>query len=147
MADYYSILDKTISRLPENTVANRSLVFAKAREAIERQLRGLTPLPSEDAIARQMLSLENAISKIEVEQSFDADMDNVAEAVSASVSELEEILDSTEKTPSAPAPASEVSEPKPVSLQTSPRAEEQEFVADTPNERGMLDGFFLIWLD
>lgn len=135
MADYYSILDKTISRLPENTVANRSLVFAKAREAIERQLRGLTPLPGEDAIARQMLSLENAISKIEVEQSFDADMDSVAEAVSASVSELEQVLDSNEETPSAP---ESPSEPKPVSLQTSPRAEEQEFVADTANERGLV---------
>ena len=135
MADYYSILDKTISRLPENTVANRSLVFAKAREAIERQLRGLTPLPSEDAIARQMMSLENAISKIEVEQSFDADMDSVAEAVTASVSELEETVEPAVEAPSTP---NERNEPQPITLQTPPRTEEQDFIADVPNKRGTL---------
>lgn len=135
MADYYSILDKTISRLPENSAANRSLVFAKAREAIERQLRGLTPLPGEDAIARQMLSLENAISKIEVEQSFDADMDSVAEAVTASVSELEEFIEPADTASSVP---NEASEPQPVTLQTPPRADEQDFIADTPNKRGMV---------
>lgn len=138
MADYYSILDKTISRLPENTTANRSLVFAKAREAIERQLRGLTPLPGEDAIARQMLSLENAISKIEVEQSFDADMDSVAEAVTASVSGLEETVEPAIETPSAVVSPDGGNEPQPVTLQTPPRTEEQDFIADTPKERGMV---------
>lgn len=138
MADYYSILDKTISRLPDNTATNRSLVYAKAREAIERQLRGLTPLPGEDAIARQMLSLENAISKIEVEQSFDADMDSVAEAVTASVSDLEEIVKPAEETPSAPLSPDEGKEPETVTLQTPPRTEDQEFIADSPNKRGMV---------
>lgn len=138
MADYYSILDKTISRLPDNTTANRSLVYAKAREAIERQLRGLTPLPGEDAIARQMLSLENAISKIEVEQSFDADMDSVAEAVTASVSELEEVVEPVAETSPVPASLNEGNEPETVTLQTPPRTEDQEFVADSPNKRGMV---------
>ncbi|MFK5977719.1 MAG: hypothetical protein QM488_02385 [Rhizobiaceae bacterium] len=138
MADYYSILDKTISRLPENTAANRSLVFAKAREAIERQLRGLTPSPSEEAIARQMSALENAISRIEVEQSFDADMDSVAEAVTASVTGLDVAAAPASESRPAPAAPAERSEPQPVTLQTSPRVAEQDFVADEPDKRGMV---------
>lgn len=135
MADYYSILDKTISRLPENTAANRSLVFDKAREAIERQLRGLTPTPGEDAITRQMESLEHAISKIEVEQSFDADMDSVAEAVSASVAGLEETVKPAVEAPASP---NEGIEPQPVTLQIPPRVDEQDVVAGVSNNRGMV---------
>lgn len=67
MADYYSILKKTISGLPANSAENRKLVFAKARMAIDRQLRAINPPPSEEAISRQMGGLEAAIERIEAE--------------------------------------------------------------------------------
>jgi hypothetical protein len=68
MADYYSILKKTISGLPRNTAENRKLVFGKARSMIERQLRSLDPSPSEQAIAAQLSALESAIEQLEFEQ-------------------------------------------------------------------------------
>ena len=67
MADYYSILKKTVSGLPSNTPETRRAVYAKARAAIDRQLRSINPPPSEDAIARQMGLLEQAISEIDEE--------------------------------------------------------------------------------
>lgn len=67
MADYYSILKKTISGLPSNTPDTRKLVYAKARAAIDRQLRSVQPAPSEDAIANQMASLEGSIDRLEEE--------------------------------------------------------------------------------
>ncbi len=67
MADYYSILKKTISGLPSNTPETRKLVYAKARTAIDRQLRSVQPAPSEAAIASQMASLEGSIDKLEEE--------------------------------------------------------------------------------
>jgi hypothetical protein len=67
MADYYSILSRTVSGLPANTADNRKLVYAKARAAIDRQLRAINPPPTDDAIARQMEALEAAIERIESE--------------------------------------------------------------------------------
>lgn len=67
MTDYYSILKKTISGLPSNTPDTRKLVYAKARAAIDRQLRSVQPTPSEAAIANQMASLEGSIDKLEEE--------------------------------------------------------------------------------
>ncbi|GIL01984.1 MAG: hypothetical protein BroJett030_18830 [Alphaproteobacteria bacterium] len=67
MADYYSILKKTISGLPANTPENRKVVYGKARQAIDRQLRSLDPPPTNDAIARQMQMLEQAIVRMEAE--------------------------------------------------------------------------------
>ncbi|MEZ5870977.1 MAG: hypothetical protein R3D32_03860 [Nitratireductor sp.] len=67
MADYYSILKKTVSGLPSNTPETRRAVYAKARAAIDRQLRAINPPPSEDTIARQMGQLEQAISQIDEE--------------------------------------------------------------------------------
>jgi len=67
MADYYSILDKTISGLPKNTPEVRSAVYNKARTAIETQLRNMSPAPSEEAIASQLQLLEEAIVLIDSE--------------------------------------------------------------------------------
>lgn len=71
MADYYSILNKTISGLKHNTPELRQAVYAKARKAIEMQLRRLDPVPAEDVITAQLQSLEDAISVIESEQFSD----------------------------------------------------------------------------
>lgn len=67
MADYYSILKKTISGLAHNSQGTRTAVYGKARSAIDRQLRAIEPTPSEEAIARQMGLLEEAIVKLDSE--------------------------------------------------------------------------------
>lgn len=71
MADYYSILEKTISGLPNNTPEVRTAVYKKARTAIETQLRNLDPTPSEEAINAQLQLLEEAIVLIDVEYGTD----------------------------------------------------------------------------
>jgi len=67
MADYYSILKKTISGLSDNSQSTRTVVYSKARSAIDRQLRAIEPTPGEEAISRQMQMLETAIEKLEAE--------------------------------------------------------------------------------
>lgn len=67
MADYYSILEKTISGLPNNTPEVRNAVYKKARTAIETQLRNMNPAPSEEAITSQLNLLEEAIVLIDSE--------------------------------------------------------------------------------
>lgn len=68
MADYYSILHKTISGLSSNNAQTRQMVYAKARTAINKQLHAIDPPPGEEAIARQIELLEQAISTLEAEQ-------------------------------------------------------------------------------
>lgn len=67
MADYYSILKKTIEGLPNNTPEIRQAVYRKARGAIETQLRGMEPTPSDTAIATQLRLLEESILVIDAE--------------------------------------------------------------------------------
>ncbi len=73
MADYYSILSKTISGLANNSGEIRGMVYNKARAAIEKQLRAMHPTPSDAAIAGQMKQLENAITKLEAENGVATD--------------------------------------------------------------------------
>ena len=68
MADYASILNKAIAGLQENNASSRVNIYGKARSAIERQLRGMTPAPSQAAIDRQLQMLEAAIAEVEAEQ-------------------------------------------------------------------------------
>lgn len=67
MADYYSILEKTISGLSKNTPEIRDAVYKKARAAIENQLRSMQTVPSEEAISSQLKLLEEAIVLIDSE--------------------------------------------------------------------------------
>ncbi len=85
MADYYSILNKTISGLAKNTPDVRQAVYVKARTAIEAQLRRLEPPPDEAAIAGQLDLLEEAILVIESEYSPEQVMQELDEII-----ELEE---------------------------------------------------------
>ena len=68
MADYFSILNKTIAGLPSNSAETRQFVYAKARQAIENRLRAINPPPGKEAIEKQMQVLEEAVRRIEAEQ-------------------------------------------------------------------------------
>lgn len=67
MADYYSILKKTIGSLPENNGAARRSVYSRARNAIVNQLKAYEPPLSPSEITAEQLRLEEAIRKVEAE--------------------------------------------------------------------------------
>ncbi|MDJ1158226.1 histidine kinase [Chelatococcus sp. SYSU_G07232] len=68
MADYYPLLSRAVSGLPENTPEARRMIFDRAREALTAQLRSLDPPLSEAEIARERLALDEVIRRIEAEQ-------------------------------------------------------------------------------
>lgn len=67
MADYYSILKKTIASLPENNGSARRSVYSRARNAIVNQLKAYEPPLSPSEITAEQLRLEEAIRKVEAE--------------------------------------------------------------------------------
>ncbi|MBN9672509.1 hypothetical protein [Roseibium aggregatum] len=67
MADYYSILKKTITSLPESNGAARRSVYSRARNAIVNQLKAYEPPLSPSEITAEQLRLEEAIRKVEAE--------------------------------------------------------------------------------
>jgi len=67
MADYYSILKKTIASLPEKNGAARRSVYSRARNAIVNQLKAYEPPLSPSEITAEQLRLEEAIRKVEAE--------------------------------------------------------------------------------
>ncbi|MFG1478306.1 hypothetical protein V5F53_06515 [Xanthobacter sp. V4C-4] len=74
MADYYPLLARAVSALPQNTAEARKAVFDRARTALLRQLRGVDPPLPEGEITRERLTLEEAIRRLEAEH---APQDNV----------------------------------------------------------------------
>lgn len=67
MADYYSILKKTIASLPESNGAARRSVYSRARTAIVNQLKAYEPPLSPSEITAEQLRLEESIRKVEAE--------------------------------------------------------------------------------
>jgi len=67
MTDFYSVLQRAVSSLPDSSGPNRRAVYDKARKALLKQLQSFDPpLPSSD-VTSQRLALEDAIRKIENE--------------------------------------------------------------------------------
>ncbi|WP_150522605.1 hypothetical protein [Roseibium sediminis] len=72
MADYYSILKKTIASLPESNGAARRSVYSRARNAIVSQLKAYEPPLTPSEITAEQLRLEEAIRKVEAEAAREA---------------------------------------------------------------------------
>ncbi len=121
MADYYSILDKTISGLPNNTPEIRNAVFKKARTAIETQLRNMDPSPSEDAINSQLKLLEEAILLIDTEHGSQPEVTSVQE-----LPVVEEVVPQVE----APAQPDVADTPEPYTPESVAAAPAAESVVD-----------------
>lgn len=68
MADYFPLLVRAISGLPQNTGDARKAVYDRARAALLKQLRGVEPPLPEGEILRQRQALEEAIRRVEAEQ-------------------------------------------------------------------------------
>lgn len=67
MPDYYPLLTRALSGLERNTREARQAVYDRARQALLKQLRGVTPPLAEAEITRERLVLEDAIKKIDSE--------------------------------------------------------------------------------
>jgi hypothetical protein len=67
MADYYPLLARAISGLPENTGEARRTVYERARSALLAQLRGADPPLPDEEVTRERLALEEAVRRIETE--------------------------------------------------------------------------------
>lgn len=71
MADYYPLLVRALSSLPQKTGEHRKAVYDRARTALLRQLRGVDPPLPEGEIIRERQTLEEAIRRAEAD--FPAD--------------------------------------------------------------------------
>ncbi|MFG1306380.1 hypothetical protein V5F34_19835 [Xanthobacter autotrophicus] len=78
MADYYPLLVRAISSLPQKTGEGRRAVYDRARTALMRQLRGVDPPLPEGEITRERMSLEEAIRRLEADY---AQQDNSADTI------------------------------------------------------------------
>lgn len=67
MADYFPLLSRAVSALPESTPVTRRAVYDRARNALLGQLRTIQPPMEESAISAESDSLDDAIARIERE--------------------------------------------------------------------------------
>lgn len=67
MADYYSLISRAISALPQPTTEARQAVYERARKALVNQLRNIQPPVAEADIAAEGRALEEAITRLEIE--------------------------------------------------------------------------------
>jgi hypothetical protein len=65
MADYYPLIARAIEGLSNRSPDARRSVYERARTALTDQLRSLDPPLSEAEIAREQLSLDDAITRVE----------------------------------------------------------------------------------
>ncbi|TDR89251.1 histidine kinase [Enterovirga rhinocerotis] len=65
MADYYPLLARALDGLSDNTPDTRALVFDRARAALTSQLRAVQPPLADEELAREIASLDEAISRAE----------------------------------------------------------------------------------
>jgi len=123
MADYYSILKKTIASLPESNGAARRSVYSRARNAIVNQLKAYEPPLSPSEITAEQLRLEEAIRKVEAE----------AARESLGLGPVAPKVETPAPQPSAPPPAPEADEePADVEPSAAPASAE---AAPAPGDR------------
>ena len=66
MADFYPLLTRAIAALPKEAGApERAAIYAKAREALARQLRGREPALPDADILREQMAFEEVVSRFE----------------------------------------------------------------------------------
>jgi hypothetical protein len=80
MAEYYALLARAIGAQERNDESSRREIYVKARSALIRQLKAITPTLPPAEISKQRLALEEAIRRVERE---------AVEAASSQLSEEE----------------------------------------------------------
>ncbi|MBY0362905.1 MAG: hypothetical protein K2X45_13455 [Phreatobacter sp.] len=72
MADYTPLISRAVGALADNTGEARRGVYDRARTALLAQLRNMNPPLPEEHITRERMSLEDAIRKVELDNSADS---------------------------------------------------------------------------
>ena len=67
MTDYHTVIAQAVEGLDQNTSRTRRALYERARAAQVTHLRAIHPPLSESAIAKERLSLESAIRKVEAD--------------------------------------------------------------------------------
>jgi hypothetical protein len=67
MADYYTLLQRAIAGLPENTPESREAIYERARAVLVQQLRNIQPPLADAEIDREYAALDAVIARIEAE--------------------------------------------------------------------------------
>lgn len=67
MADYFPLISRAVSGLDPNTAERRLAIYARAKEALDRQLRSLDPPISTEDLARESAALDSAIARLEAQ--------------------------------------------------------------------------------
>ncbi len=65
MAEYFPLLDRAVSGLPEQTAEARRSIYERARTALLGQLSGMQPPVPDEDIARENAALDEAIARLE----------------------------------------------------------------------------------
>ena len=65
MADYYPLLERAVSSLPESTPETRRVIYERARKALLNQLRNVQPAVPESYINRENQALNLSIAQLE----------------------------------------------------------------------------------
>ncbi|WP_434055495.1 MAG: hypothetical protein RDA78_11770 [Roseibium sp.] len=122
MADYYSILKKTIASLPESNGAARRSVYSRARNAIVNQLKAYEPPLSPSEITAEQLRLEEAIRKVEAEAARESLGLTPAAVAATPATPPPPPVETPENAPAEPAPV-EVEPPAPAEAEAEMRPE------------------------
>ncbi|MEP9350133.1 hypothetical protein [Xanthobacter sp. KR7-225] len=75
MADYFPLLARAVSSLPQKSAESRRAVYDRARATLLRQLRSVDPPLPEGEITRERMSLEDAIRRVEADFAAPPDAD------------------------------------------------------------------------
>src|SRR6516162_9037935 len=67
MTNYHTVIAQAVESLDQNTSSTRRVLYERARTAQVTHLRAIHPPLSESAIAKERLSLESAICKVEAD--------------------------------------------------------------------------------
>lgn len=67
MADYFPLVSRAVNALDPNTQERREAIYARAREALDRQLLSLDPPIAADALEREQSALIDAIARVEAQ--------------------------------------------------------------------------------
>lgn len=74
MADYYPLLSRAVAGLAGKPDSDRQAIYGRAREALERQLRGFEPALAEADIRAELDALEATIARVELENAAPSDL-------------------------------------------------------------------------
>ena len=91
MADYYSLIARAVSRLPNNTDEARRAIYERARTALQESLRMLDPPISEAELANTQSALETAIQRVEQDVAIETAVSKMEQDLLATDMRVEDV--------------------------------------------------------